>query len=124
MPSMQQPLQVPMLEHLPIKTLLALCQACSTARALVDEGTCPQWLRIAQQLQVPQQQLPQEAQHAPAVHAVLRDQAALLANIRQGRTILVRRGDLGIHAFTRFSWASWERSGISAHHTRFLSCGF
>lgn len=112
-PELLQPLRVHMLEHVPVKVLLALRQASNTTRSLVDDGTCPQWQAIARQLQVPEQLLPHDAQHGPAVHAVLRDQAALVSHIRQGRPSLVHQGELGQCAFTSLSWVL-QSSGIPA----------
>ena len=113
MPELLQPLRVHMLIHVPVKVLPALRQACSLTRSLVNDGTCPQWLAIAQQLHVPKQLLPHAAQHGPAVHAVLRDQAVLVTNIRQGRPSLVHRGELGQCTFTSLSWVL-QRSGVPA----------
>lgn len=117
MPELLQPLRVHMLKHVPVKVLLALRQACSLTCLLVDDYTGPQWLAIARQLQVPEQLLPHDAQHGPAVHAVLRDQAALVTNIRQGRPRLVHRGELGQCNFTKLSWVL-QCSGTSACQMR------
>ena len=120
--SLLLPLQAHTLDHLPIKALLALRQACSTTRSLVDDGTCAQWRRIARQLHVPQQLLPEDAQHAPAVHAVLRDQAVQVARIRRGEASLVHQGDLGNHVFTKMSWVL-QRSGTAAYNIQNVSSG-
>lgn len=108
-----QPLQEHMLDLLPVKALLALRQASSTTQSLVDHSTCPQWLSVAEELRVPPQLVPLDAQHGPAVHAVLRDQAALLATIRRARPSLVQRGDIGPCVFIELSWQLHRAGALS-----------
>lgn len=114
-----QPLQEHMLDHLPVKALLALRQASSTTCCLVDDSTCPQWLSVAEELRAPPQLVPLDAQHGPAVHAVLRDQAALLANIRGARPSLVHHGDIGCCVFVELSWQLHREGALSC----FPACG-
>lgn len=93
-----------MLSQLPVRALLALRQTCSLMRHLVDAGSGPRWLDIARHLQVAEQLLPQDAQHGPAVHAVLRDQAAVLSSIQKARPSMVHQGDLGSCSHVQLKW--------------------
>ena len=85
-PGLLQPLQLHMLELLPALALAALRQTCNAMRFLVDFSTGSMWLDIARDLNKAEELLPEHAVHSPAVIALLYQQAAILSNIRQGRS--------------------------------------
>ncbi len=98
------PLQEHMLKYLPAPSLAALRQASHAMQHLSDDSTGCFWLDMAQKLGVTEQLLAKQAQHGSAVPAVLRQQAATLAQIRSGKHkhVLVGRGGTGIES--ELSW--------------------